>query len=83
MRRRMIRVARVGIASLAAIALTACGSSEQQSNPSAISADAASLAQIRRIDPDANRLLAGGEDQFRGRVAAARGQSIVVNQWAS
>lgn len=68
---------------LTSLALTGCATNEQQANPSAIGADASSVAELRRADPDANRLLGGGEDAFRRRIADARGMPIVVNQWAS
>lgn len=70
----------IGIA-LAMIALSACGDSKRA--PSAIVADGASLEQLRRVDPDANRLLDGGADELRRRITSARGQAIVINQWAS
>ena len=79
----MGRTPRFVLAGLLALTLAACGTSERQSSPSAITADGASLAELRRVDPDANRLLARGKDEFRRRVAAARGTPIVVNQWAS
>ena len=60
--------------------LAGCGEQEQ---PSAVRADAASMAKLRAVDPDANRLLGGGLEEFRRRLAAARGRPVVVNQWAS
>ena len=71
------------LAGLLVLALAGCGTSERQSGPSAIAADDAALAELRRVDPDANRLLAGGKDEFRRRIADARGTPVVVNQWAS
>lgn len=58
--------------------LAACGEREQ---PTAVSTGAASLAELRAADPDANRLLGGGLAEFRRRLAAARGRPVVVNQW--
>lgn len=63
-----------------AAVLAACGESEQ---PSAVPTGAASLADLREADPDANRLIGGGLAEFRRRLAAARGRPVVVNQWAS
>ena len=60
--------------------LAGCGEPEQ---PSAVGTDSAALAKLREADPDANRLLGGGLEEFRRRLAAARGRPVVVNQWAS
>lgn len=60
--------------------LAACGERDQQT---AVPAGAASVAKLRKADPDANRLLGGGRAEFRRRLAAARGRPVVVNQWAS
>ena len=51
-----------------AAAFAGCGEREQ---PSAVRTDAAALAKLREVDPDANRLLGGGLEEFRrrGRVA--------------
>ena len=57
-----------------------CGEPEQ---PSAVGTDSAALAKLRKADPDANRLVAGGHEEFQRRLAAARGRPVVVNQWAS
>ncbi len=83
MHRRMSCSIRVLLGVLTALLLAACGTQEQRANPSAIRGDERSLVELRRVDPDANRLLAGGEDEFRRRIAAARGIPVVVNQWAS
>lgn len=71
------------LAGLTAILISACSTPEQQPNPSAIKSGGASLSELRRADPDANRLLSGGENEFRRRLANARGMAVVVNQWAS
>ena len=61
------------------VAFSGCGSSE----PSAIKTDKATLAGLRRQDPDANKLLPGGKAEFERRLRAAKGHPVVVNQWAS
>ena len=63
-----------------AAALAGCGEPDQ---PTAVPTDKASLAELRKADPDANTLLGGGPAEFRRRLAAARGRPVVVNQWAS
>lgn len=79
-----MRVARHSVvAGLLAFSVAACGTSEQQPDPSALSAAEVSLNDVRRADPDAGRLLPGGRAAFRRRIAAARGTPVVVNQWAS
>ena len=83
MQRRMCLGFRAALAGLIVLALVGCGSSAQQANPSAIGADQASLAELRLADPDASRLVAGGEDEFKRRLAKARPMAVVVNQWAS
>lgn len=83
MQRRMTLARCIALVVLTVLTFTACGGPQQQTNPSAIDADRASLADLRRADPDANRLLAGGKDEFRRRLADARGMPVVANQWAS
>ena len=83
MQRRMCLAFRAVLAGLTVLALAGCGSTAQPSNPSAISADPASLAELRRADPDASRLLGGGADEYKRRLAKARPMGLVVNQWAS
>jgi cytochrome c biogenesis protein CcmG/thiol:disulfide interchange protein DsbE len=39
--------------------------------------------ELRRLEAEANRLLDGGSDAFRRRLADLRGHPVVVNQWAS
>lgn len=66
-----------------AAALAACGSDDPDiaAPPSGgASASADGLAQLKR---EAGRLLDGGPDAFRARLAELRGHPIVVNQWAS
>lgn len=63
-----------------AASIAGCG---EQQQPSAVGTGAASVAQLRRIDPDANRLLGGGLAEFRRRIDGVRGRPVVVNQWAS
>lgn len=60
--------------------LAGCG---QQPGASVVRTDPVAVAKLRRVDPDANRLIGGGLDEFRRRLRAARGQPMVVNQWAS
>lgn len=76
-------VVRVALASLIVLAYAGCGGSSSTPDRSAIASDAATLTELRRADPDASRLLAGQEGEFKRRLAAARGMGVVVNQWAS
>ena len=73
---------------LAAVALAAgCGSSSPKSAaPSgAVAAKelAGAPAPLARLHRQANRLLAGGPDTFKARLASLKGYPVVVNKWAS
>jgi cytochrome c biogenesis protein CcmG, thiol:disulfide interchange protein DsbE len=73
---------------LAAVALAAgCGSSSPKSAaPSgAVAAKelAGSPAPLAALHRHANRLLGGGTEAFKARLAAVRGYPVVVNKWAS
>jgi cytochrome c biogenesis protein CcmG/thiol:disulfide interchange protein DsbE len=58
--------------------LAACGG-----EPEAVPAGRADPRALERIGADATRLLDGGADAFRARLASLRGHPVVVNQWAS
>ena len=83
MHRKMPLQLHAALAGVLALSIGACGSPAEQNNPSAIASGADSLTELRRIDPGASRLLNGETDEFRRRVAGARGRPVVVNQWAS
>lgn len=78
------------LALVAAIALGACGGSDDAGNPASrlteeeatapLEGAPASLAAIRA---EANQLLDGGLDAFERRIAELRGLPVVVNKWAS
>ena len=78
-------------AALAAIALAACGdSNDGAGNPeSELSAEEASApltnapAPLAGIRDEANELLDGGTDAFKRRLEQLRGTPVVVNKWAS
>lgn len=70
---------------LAAPVAAACGGggegNPEPSEPAA--APPADGAELRKLETEANRILDGGVDAFKARLAALRGHPIVVNQWAS
>lgn len=61
-----------------ALIIAGCGT-----EPEAVPAGRADEQALERIDADANKLLDGGADAFRSRLASLRGHPVVVNQWAS
>ncbi len=70
-----------------AAALAGCSSSDPQSAaPSAAIAKkdlAGSPAPLAKLHAQANRLLDGGADAFKARLAGLKGYPVVVNKWAS
>lgn len=83
MQRRMSRALRLALAGWTALTLASCGTPDNDGTASAITPGGASLAELRRSEPDAGRLLSGGEDAFKRQISDARGTGVVVNQWAS
>ena len=87
---RVRRLATAAAIAAAAIALSACGSSNGAGNPDSrltlqqaqkpISGAPPPLAAIRS---QANQLLDGGTDAFGQRIDALHGYPVVVNKWAS
>ena len=66
------------------VTAAACGSdsvSAPETPPGG--ATASSGKALARLKAEANRLLDGGPDAFKARLAELRGYPIVVNQWAS
>jgi cytochrome c biogenesis protein CcmG/thiol:disulfide interchange protein DsbE len=73
-----------------AVALGACGGSDDAGNPeSKLSADEATApiqeapAELKQLRTDANQLLGGGTEAFAERLDSLRGTPVVVNNWAS
>lgn len=67
------------------VALAACGTDASPA-PSAGPAPklpASASPELRALERQANQLLDGGTDAFKGRLQELRGDPIVVNQWAS
>lgn len=78
----MVRWAGMLFAGLAAaIALGGCGSVAPE--VPAASPDGRPAAAGRGLEAEAGRLLDGGPEAFRNRLAELRGRPVVVNQWAS
>jgi hypothetical protein len=75
-----VTVLQVLTAGVAAVALAACGGAGSVGEPAVAPSGGDALASLQR---QANRLLPGGPDAFRARLAALRGHPVVVNQWAS
>lgn len=68
------------LAMLAALALAGCGG---EADPRPDPGLERRIAEFRQADPDAARLVDGGEPELRRRLRAVRGRPVVVNQWAS
>jgi thiol-disulfide isomerase/thioredoxin len=75
---------------LAALALVACGSTDDAGNPdSELSPDQATAPlegappPLTAIRDQANQLLGGGTEAFEQRLAELKGTPVVVNKWAS
>ena len=69
---------------IAATALVACGSDDSSGGGAARSGVTAGSGEpLALLKADANRLLDGGPDAFKARLASLRGHPVVVNQWAS
>lgn len=72
------------VAGWLALGAAGCGADGSSASPaSAIAPTAASVEKLRKANPDANRLLAGGKRRLIALLKAARGTPVVVNQWAS
>jgi cytochrome c biogenesis protein CcmG/thiol:disulfide interchange protein DsbE len=67
----------------AAATLAACGADTGEIPAPASDAGLESGDALDRLKTDANRLLDGGPDAFKARLAELRGHPVVVNQWAS
>lgn len=88
MRTRALVLAVAALLAVAGIVLLTGGSSEPgddaaKTDPAAERAYQGAPAPLRGLYEDRNRLLDGGADAFKRRVAELRGYPIVVNKWAS
>jgi thiol-disulfide isomerase/thioredoxin len=83
---RVAALAAIACAALAAVAI-GCGSSEPKSaSPGAAATRkvlVGSPAPLAALHRQANRLLPGGADAFKKRLAELKGYPVVVNKWAS
>jgi thiol-disulfide isomerase/thioredoxin len=68
---------------VSAATLATCGSDTRETPVPASDARLESGNALDRLKADANRLLEGGPDAFKARLAELRGHPVVVNQWAS
>jgi cytochrome c biogenesis protein CcmG, thiol:disulfide interchange protein DsbE len=69
-----------------ALLIAGCGSHAKSSAPSKAAQDQAfegSPPALASIHGDASRLLGGGTDAFKRRLASLRGHPVVVNKWAA
>jgi cytochrome c biogenesis protein CcmG, thiol:disulfide interchange protein DsbE len=74
------------VIAIACLSLAACGSGENGAGskpPDYDKALAGAPKPLAAVYAQANRLLDGGPDAFKKRIAALRGYPVVVNQWAS
>lgn len=88
--RRRRRAALGAIMLVAALALSACGGSDDAGNPDSRLSEAEATAPLEdapaplaAIRSEANELLGGGTEAFERRIEELRGFPIVVNKWAS
>jgi cytochrome c biogenesis protein CcmG, thiol:disulfide interchange protein DsbE len=88
--RRRRRAALGAIVLVAALALNACGGSDDAGNPDSRLSEAQATAPLEdapaplaAVRSQANQLLDGGADAFDRRLEELRGFPIVVNKWAS
>jgi thiol-disulfide isomerase/thioredoxin len=71
---------------LTAAALAGCGDEPESAAPDGADAQralAGSPPALAALHRQANQLIGGGDDAFRARLRALRGNPIVVNKWAS
>jgi thiol-disulfide isomerase/thioredoxin len=74
------------IVSAVAIGIAACGSPDEPTSAASgarPAGKAPSAPALRKLERQANRLLDGGPDAFKRRLAELEGHPVVVNQWAS
>jgi thiol-disulfide isomerase/thioredoxin len=75
------------VASLVAIAATACGGQAKKNagpaQSTVASAFKGSPPALAALHAQANELLGGGKAAFQARLAALKGHPVVVNKWAS
>lgn len=89
MRRLVFALIGLGLVAVVAIGLTQKKGSNAKPRAATISAAdaraklAGAPAPLAALHAQANRLLPGGPDAFRARLAALRGHPVVVNGWAS
>ena len=79
----LARVLILIVAAGAAVTLAACGSGAEETAAPPAGARVESGDALARLKADANRLLDGGPEAFKARLAELRGHPVVVNQWAS
>ncbi len=71
---------------LAAVAIAGCGGTTTSAAPAPSAVNAAfkgSPPALASLHSEANRLLGGGVDAFKARLATLHGHPVVVNVWAS
>jgi thiol-disulfide isomerase/thioredoxin len=84
-----IVLALAALTAVLAIGLSQTGTSNEKPKSAAPSAAearralAGAPAPLAALHAQANRLLSGGKDGFRARLAALRGHPVIVNKWAS
>lgn len=81
-RRTLLALIAVALVAGGAVALRPVDD-EPSASVSAPPAAGSARAGLAAVERDRNRLLDGGLDAFRARLATLRGAPVVVNQWAS
>jgi thiol-disulfide isomerase/thioredoxin len=79
--RRPLAAVLVSVFALGACA--GCGSDDPESHPADLSQLKGSPPPLAKLHAQANRLLDGGPDAFRERLASLKGYPVVVNKWAA
>lgn len=82
---RALRVACAGVATLAVLALAACGGGDDGSGgaPDYAAALKGSPPRLAALHRQSDELLGGGTAAFERRIRELRGYPVVVNKWAS
>ena len=76
---------RLAVTALCALAIAGCGAEDEPRPAAPVSQQrlAGAPAPLAALHEQANRLLPGGADAYRGRIKDLRGFPVVVNKWAS
>lgn len=76
---------RLAVTAACALAVAGCGSDPEPRAPAPVGQERlrGAPAPLAALHEQANRLLGGGPEGYRARIAGLRGFPVVVNKWAS